>query len=186
MISNAVTSLRIILLAPLFALLVSGAGSGARGWALAVFLAAGLTDVLDGYLARKLGEVSALGAMLDLIADRLLTAVTLVALISAGALRGWGVVAGLVLIVRDLVVASLNEALPGRLAIRVSNLERVKITLHFTAVGLLIAPKVWPPQGHMDQYGVGALLLSLAAGLSVVTLVDYCGRALRAFSERAP
>lgn len=186
MISNTVTSLRIILLAPLLALLLAGEGDGARWWALAVFLAAGLTDVLDGFLARKLGEVSALGAMLDLIADRLLTAVTLAALIAAGTLKGWGVVAGLVLILRDLVVASLNEALPGRLAIRVSTLERVKITLHFLAVGLLIAPKFLGRHDTFDQYDLGSACLSLAAVLAVVTMADYCSRALRAFSEPAP
>jgi cardiolipin synthase (CMP-forming) len=184
MISNTLTSLRIVLLFPFCALLLGGAGPGARWWALAVFLAAGLTDVLDGFLARRLGEVSAFGAMLDLIADRLLTTVTLGALVVAGTLTGWGAAAALVLILRDLIVASLNEALPGRLGIHVSILERVKITAHFVAAGLLIAPAFWHPLANVSQYEVGAVLLAVAALLALVTLADYWGRALRAFTTQ--
>jgi CDP-diacylglycerol--glycerol-3-phosphate 3-phosphatidyltransferase/cardiolipin synthase len=184
MISNVVTSLRIVLLVPLFALILLGESSSAHWWALGTFVAAGLTDALDGYLARKLGEVSALGAMLDLIADRLLTAVTLSALIADGTLSGLGVIAGLVLLLRDLIVASLNEALPDRLDIQVSRLERVKITFHFVAVGLLIAPKFWQPFANVEQYELGTALLSAAALLAIFTLLDYCGRAIRAFAGR--
>jgi len=178
MISNAVTSLRIVLLAPFCVLLLTGA----RWWALAVFLAAGLTGILDGFLARRLGEASAFGAMLDLISDRLLTVVTLGALVVVGTLTGWGAVAALVLVLRDLIVASLNEALPGRLGIRVSTLERVKITTHFLAAGLLIAPEFWHPAAGMSQYGVGAILLAVAALLALVTVADYWARALRVFT----
>ncbi|WP_374468320.1 CDP-alcohol phosphatidyltransferase family protein [Phenylobacterium sp.] len=180
MIANAVTSLRIVLLAPLYGLLALGEGDQARWWALAVFLAAGFTDVVDGFLARRLNQVSAFGAMLDLIADRLLTVVTLLGLLVAGTLSGWGALAALALIVRDLVVASFNEALPGRLEIRVSPLERVKITCHFVAAGLLLAPPFFDLAG-VGQHALGAGLLAVAAALAMVTLADYAGRARRAF-----
>ncbi len=182
MISNTVTALRIALLLPFCALLLGGVGPSARWWALAVFLAAGLTDALDGFLARRLGEVSAFGAMLDLIADRLLTAVTLGALVAAGTLAGWSAFAALVLILRDLIVASLNEALPGHLEIRVSALERVKITMHFVAASLLIAPEFRRPPVNVSQHDIGAILLVVAALLALVTLADYWRRALHAFA----
>jgi CDP-diacylglycerol--glycerol-3-phosphate 3-phosphatidyltransferase len=185
MIANTVTSLRMVLLIPFCALLLGGSGDGARWGAFAVFLAAGLTDVFDGYLARRLGEASAFGAMLDLVADRMLTTVSLGALVVAGTLTGWGIVAAMVLILRDLIVASLNEALPGRLAIKVSMLERVKITAHFIAAGLLIAPEFWRPAPGMSQHQLGVVFLGVAAILAIVTLADYWRRGLRAFATPA-
>jgi CDP-diacylglycerol--glycerol-3-phosphate 3-phosphatidyltransferase len=180
LISNTVTSLRIVLLAPLYLLLTTGQGETARWAALAVFLAAGFTDVVDGFLARRLNEVSAFGAMLDLIADRLLTVITMLALIVGGTLGGWGALAGVVLVARDLIVASLNEACPGRLAIRVSPLERVKITFQIVGFAVLIAPEFWRPTAQLSQHGLGAVLLGISAALALVTLADYSGRALKA------
>jgi cardiolipin synthase (CMP-forming) len=180
MISNSVTALRILLLAPLYLLLV-GCFSPAGWWPLVVFLLAGFTDITDGFLARRLNEVSAAGAMLDLVADRLLTLTVVTGLVVGGALSGWGALAGVVLIARDVIVSSLNEALPGKLAIRVSPLERVKITLQFLGFGLLMAPPFWSPTPDLSlrQLGVWALLAS--ALLALVTLADYAGRAARAF-----
>jgi phosphatidylglycerophosphate synthase len=120
MISNSVTSLRILLLAPLYVLLVNAGGQPIGWWALVVFLLAGLTDIADGFLARRLNEVSAAGAMLDLTADRLLTLTVVAGLVVGGALGGWSALAGVILIARDVIVSSLNEAQPGKLAIPVS------------------------------------------------------------------
>lgn len=180
MISNTVTSLRIVLLIPLYLLLTTGQGEAARWEALAVFLAAGFTDVVDGFLARRLNEVSAFGAMLDLIADRLLTVITLLALIVGGTLSGWGALAGVVLVARDLIVASFNEACTGRLAIRVTPLERVKITFQIVGFAVLIAPEFWRPSPALSLHDLGALLLAISAALALVTLVDYAGRAVKA------
>jgi CDP-diacylglycerol--glycerol-3-phosphate 3-phosphatidyltransferase len=181
LISNSVTSLRIALLIPLCLLLALSPGDVVARWeALAVFLLAGFTDVVDGFLARHLNEVSVFGAMLDLIADRLLTTAALLALMAGGGLSGWPLLAGGVLIGRDLIVASLNEALPGRLAIRVTPLERVKITFQFLGLSLLIAPEIataaWPAASH----SLGGWAICLSALLAIVTLADYLARAVRA------
>jgi len=173
MVSNAVTSLRILLL-PLLLWLLSQTGDTFRWAALAVLAVAGLTDVIDGRLARALGEVSRLGAMLDLIADRLLSLSVLVGLIASGELRGGFMVAGVVLLARDLVVASFGEAAPG-LAIKVTRLERVKITLQFAAFGLLAAPPALP----IPQYDLGRWTLAASAALACVALVGYARRAAR-------
>jgi phosphatidylglycerophosphate synthase len=182
MIPNIITSLRIALLIPLYACLVAGTNE-LRWSALAVLALAGLTDVADGYLARKLNQTSRSGAMLDLIADRLLILVTVTAMIAARLLSGPFILAGLVLMARCLVVASLNEALPGRLDITVSPLEKVKITFQFAGFALLIAPPLWPAGGALAQSELGAIGLAISAGLVCITLADYCSRAVSSFRQ---
>jgi phosphatidylglycerophosphate synthase len=177
MVSNAITSFRTLLTIPLFALLAFG--GGAYGWfPLALFLGAGLLDMVDGKVARARNEVSAFGAMLDLIGDRLLTFTAVFGLIVGGTLGGVHVIAGLVLVARDLVVASLNEALPGKLGPRVSALEKVKIVAAFAGLTLLIAPPLFAAQ---TEVGTGTLWL--AAMLTLVTVVGYWRQALRAFAR---
>ncbi len=180
MISNTITGLRLVVLVPLFALLAQP-DAPARDWfALAIFLFAGATDVLDGYLARRLGETSAFGAMLDLVADRLLTLATVTGLIAGGRLGALVMAAGLILIVRDVVVAALGEALPGRLGIRAGLMEKIKIACQFAGLALLIVPPdvlSWRFAG----LNPGGLLLLAAAALACLTLADYSMRAAREF-----
>jgi CDP-diacylglycerol--glycerol-3-phosphate 3-phosphatidyltransferase len=183
MVSNLVTLSRVVLLAPLAWLALRGDGSGRWG-AVAVFLLAGLTDVVDGRIARARGEVSVGGALLDLIADRLLTMTTLVVLVVAGALHGWGVAAGWALIARDLIVASLGEAFAGRLGIKVTMVERVKITCQFGGLALLLAPAGASAAG-VPLGDAGEAALVVAALLALVTLTDYGRRAVKALRSSA-
>jgi phosphatidylglycerophosphate synthase len=180
MIANAVTALRILMVLPLGWLLADG-GLEHRWMAAALFLAAGLTDILDGWLARTLNQTSPFGAMLDLVADRLLTLSVVAGLIIGGGVGPWAAGAGVVLLARDLIVSALNEALPGKLAIRVTPTERFKIALQFLGFGLLIAPPVLRLDGLAGQYQLGELCLVTSALFAGVTLVDYLGRALKAF-----
>jgi len=183
MSANIVTSLRILLLIPL-GLLLAGGGLEQRWWALGLFLAAGLTDIVDGWLARRLNQASAFGAMLDLVADRLLTLSVVAGLIVGGGAGPWAAAAGIVLIARDIIVSALTETFPGRLAINVTPIERIKITLQTLGFALLIAPPVWRLGGLASQYQAGELCLVAGAILAGVTLVDYVGRAIRAFRAR--
>jgi CDP-diacylglycerol--glycerol-3-phosphate 3-phosphatidyltransferase len=172
MIANAVTSLRIVLAAPLLWLLCQ-TDAQARWAALAVLALAGFTDVIDGRIARALGQVSKLGATLDLIADRVLTLTLACGLIASGELRGAALAAAVILVARDLVVASLKEAAPS-LATPVTSLEKLKIALQFAGFGLLTAPPSFP---SFPQYGAGQLTLAASAMLALVTVVVYARRA---------
>lgn len=134
MISNSITLLRIALIAPLFWLLSL---DGYPWIALGLYLLAGLLDVVDGRVARALGEVSPFGAMLDLIGDRLLTLGAVGGLIAGGGLSGAWAALGLLLIARDLVVAGFEVALP-RFKLRLTVFAKLKIAMHFLAVSLLI------------------------------------------------
>ena len=177
MIANTITIVRTLFVFPLFAILAFGAGEH-RGWALALLWGAGALDMLDGQVARRLNQTSKLGAFLDLLGDRLLTFAAIMGLIVGGSLTGVSAIAGMILIVRDLVVTSLNEALPGKLNIKVSVLEKVKIAAAFLALSLLIAPTLFAAQ----QEG-GECALWAAAVLTCITLADYALRAARAFKE---
>lgn len=197
MVSNAITIFRTLLTLPLFALLAFG---GSAWIALALFLGAGLLDMIDGKVARARNEVSPFGAMIDLIGDRLLTVAAVLGLALGGSATA---IVGIVLIVRDLVVASLNEALPGKLDIRVSVIEKLKIAMAFIGLSLLIVAKgcaqvsasqiaEWPSAPDAGWASgvlgamigqVGAVALALAAALTLITLIDYWRRALRAFKQ---
>jgi len=145
-------------------------------------LLAGLTDVIDGRLARALGQVSRLGALLDLVADRLLTLTVLVGLIGAGDLKGPFLFAGALLVARDLVVASFSEAAPG-LGISVTPVEKVKIALQILAFALLIAPEALG-LGSVTQYDFGRWSLSLSALLACCTTAIYARRMIAQLAAR--
>jgi phosphatidylglycerophosphate synthase len=171
MTANLVTLVRILLLPVLAAAILTG-----HGWtALALFLAAGATDVVDGQLARRLGQTSALGAMLDLLADRLLTLTSLGALIATGAFAGVWVVAPLVLIARNFAVAGLQQTLPEG-DFDLAAIEYPKIALNFLGVSLLLAPV-----GATDA---GLWAIAASATLSAVSVAIYARRALPAFRDR--
>jgi cardiolipin synthase len=167
MISNSITLFRIALIAPLFWLLLTNAG-----WpAVAVYLAAGLLDVVDGQVARRLNEISRLGAMLDLMGDRLLTFAMVLGLAVAGALDGWVAVAAAVLAGRCFVVATLNEALGPDGKVGGAKLEAAKIACQFAGLALLAAPGF--PVGPIQSTDIGGGLVIASALLTLVTLLGY-------------
>ena len=83
----------------------------ARWSALAVFVAAAITDYLDGYLARAYAQQSVLGRMLDPIADKLLVAASLLMLAADQILEGWSLAAAVVILCREILVSGLREFL---------------------------------------------------------------------------
>ncbi len=111
-----------------------------RWVALAVFIAAGITDVLDGYFARMYGQQSSLGRMLDPIADKLLVASCLLMLAAEETIRGWSLLASVVILCREILVSGLREYLAElRVSVPVSRLAKWKTTWQLVAVGFLIA-----------------------------------------------
>ncbi|WP_165799293.1 CDP-alcohol phosphatidyltransferase family protein [Caulobacter zeae] len=168
MLPNLLTALRLLALPFLVWTVMVDAG-----WvAVALFLGAGLTDVLDGWIARRLGLTSAFGAMFDLLADRMLTLVSLGTLMASGAFTGAWIAVPLVLIARNFVVAGLQQALPGR-DFNYPPIEHPKIALNFLGVGLLLSP--------VGAQSVGLWMLAASAALSVVTMALYARRAAPSF-----
>ncbi|MEI9803195.1 MAG: CDP-diacylglycerol--glycerol-3-phosphate 3-phosphatidyltransferase [Pseudolabrys sp.] len=150
-----------------------------RWVALAMFIIAGVTDILDGYLARMWGQQSSLGLMLDPIADKLLVASCLLMLAADETIRGWTLLAAVIILCREILVSGLREFLAGlRVGIPVTRLAKWKTTGQLVAIGFLIAgeagEKVFP---QTIQIGIG--LLWLSAIVTLYTGWDYLRASLR-------
>src|SRR5574339_570693 len=110
-----------------------------RWVALAIFVAAGITDFLDGYFARIYGQQSSLGRMLDPIADKLLVASCLLMLAAEETIRGWTLLAAVVILCREILVSGLREYLAElRVSVPVTRLAKWKTTLQLVSIGFLL------------------------------------------------
>src|SRR5947209_16112217 len=111
-----------------------------RWVAVAVFIAAGITDFLDGYYARIWHQYSAFGRMLDPIADKLLVASCLLMLAADGIIHGWTLWAAIVILCREILVSGLREYLAElRVSVPVTKLAKWKTTVQLVAIGFLLA-----------------------------------------------
>jgi phosphatidylglycerophosphate synthase len=184
MLARPIAIFRLILLIPLVWLLTDGGVF--HDWAaLVVFLACGLGGLADSFLPQWRGRSTALGGLLDVMADRLLTVVVVAGLIASGMREGLVLVASLVLIARDVVVASLNEALHEKLDVRASGLEKGRVGFQVMGFGFLIAPNFPLPEMGLPSHFLGGVTLIVAAILALITLAGYAGHAARAFKAAA-
>jgi cardiolipin synthase len=144
-----------------------------RWVALVIFIGAGVTDVLDGYFARKWGEQSSFGRMLDPIADKLLVASCLLMLAADGTIRGWSLWAAIVILCREILVSGLREYLAElRVSVPVTALAKWKTFLQLVAVGFLIAGEAGDRILPVTTL-TGVILLWLSAILTLYTGWDY-------------
>src|SRR6202050_893556 len=144
-----------------------------RWVALAIFIAAGVSDFLDGYLARICGQQSSLGLMLDPIADKLLGSSCLLMLAAENTIHGWALFAAVVILCREILVSGLREYLPElRVSVPVTRLAQWKTTLQLVAVGFLICGEAGDAILPVVTK-IGITLLWLSALLTLYTGWDY-------------
>src|ERR671923_2243395 len=144
-----------------------------RWVAVVIFISAGVTDVLDGYFARKRGEQSAFGRMLDPIADKLLVASCLLMLAADGTIRGWSLWAAIVILCREILVSGLREYLAElRVSVPVTQLAKWKTTAQLVAVGFLLAGEAGDQVVPIVTQS-GLLLLWISAILTLYTGWGY-------------
>ncbi len=176
--ANFLTLMRILLIIP-FAVCFFLPGDMARWGAVFIFVLAGVTDFFDGYIARKLNQMSALGAALDPIADKLLTGAALLLLAYAGLTPGWHMVASLAILLREILISGLREAVAGKagVAFPVTQLAKWKTTFQFVALAILIAPL-----GGIIHF-IGLALFWVAAVLTVWTGYGYVTTAVKALKS---
>ncbi len=150
-----------------------------RWVALGIFIAAGITDFLDGYLARAWSQQSRLGQMLDPIADKLLVSAVLMMLVADHTIASYSLSAAIVILCREILVSGLREFLADlKVSIPVSNIAKWKTGLQLGALGFLIAG----PSGDEIVPGVtttGLVLLWLSALLTLYTGWDYLKAGLK-------
>jgi len=142
----------------------------------AIFVFAGVTDWLDGYLARRLGQTSRFGAFLDPVADKLMVAVVLVFLVTANP-NPWMAIAAAVIIGREITVSALREWMAelGKGAkVSVSMIGKVKTTCQMLALAFLLYRE---PIGTFPVEQVGYVLLYVAAALTLWSMFVYLMRA---------
>ena len=147
----------------------------ARWLALAIFLAASITDYFDGYLARAWKQTSNIGKMLDPIADKLLVATCLLLLAAEtdGTIRGWSLWAAIIILCREILVSGLREYLADlKVSVPVTRLAKWKTTIQMVAIAVLLAgPALDKIVDHATETGI--VLLWVSAIVTLYTGYDY-------------
>ena len=148
-----------------------------------VFSAAGITDYLDGHLARTRRQTSDLGRMLDPIADKLLVGATLMLLAGQDRLSAWGLYPAIVILLREILVSGLREHLAGlRVGLPVTQLAKWKTGVQMGALGTLLAgddTAALLGLGWLPVSSIGEIMLWAAAALTLWTGWDYLLTGLR-------
>ncbi len=168
---NLLTLLRIVLI-PVFLVFFYLPVSWGREAATLVFVLAAITDWLDGYLARRMQLVSALGAFLDPVVDKLLVATALVLLVQADPDIAMAVGAA-VIIGREIAISALREwmaEIGSRTKVAVSEIGKFKTAAQMAAISLLIyRDDLW----GIPIYTVGQVLLYVAVILTLWSMTLY-------------
>ena len=186
-ISNILTVIRVALIPIVVAIyLVGGSGYLTAG----LFLLAGITDWADGYLARKRNELSAFGAFLDPVADKLMVCAVLVLLVADREITEPLVSPALftitvaIIIGREITISALREwmaELGQRGIVAVGWMGKVKTTLQFLSITILLFAQAGMQQPVLI---LGELLLYIAGALTLWSMVLYLKGAWPALTER--
>lgn len=170
-IPNLLTLLRIILI-PLVVLVYYLPINNAGPVSAILFAIAGFTDWFDGYLARKLDQMSSFGAFLDPVADKLMVAAALIVIVDQYESL-WLVLAALIIIGREIAISALREWMAeigesGK--VKVSFLGKVKTTTQMFAVFFLLYRE---PLLGLPSVEIGLILIAIAAVLTLWSMIEY-------------
>ena len=140
--------------------------------ALTLFVLASISDFIDGWMARRLGVVSKLGAMLDPIADKVLIGTCLVSLAHVTEDGWWFILPAIIIMTREFLISGLREFMAGRsVNMPVSVLAKWKTTLQLVAIGFLVGAPVFPSLPIANP--IGLALLWAAAFVTAQTGFAY-------------
>jgi len=156
----------------------------ARPLAGMLFGLAALTDLLDGYLARKLKQTSKFGEFLDPVADKLLVATCLVLLVYSDE-RIQVALIGAVIVGREITVSALREwmaALGARAVVKVGFAGKLKTTFQMTGIALMVYQQSFL---GIDIYSMGYYFLLIAAAMTLYSMLVYLRAAWPEMSSRS-
>jgi CDP-diacylglycerol--glycerol-3-phosphate 3-phosphatidyltransferase len=169
---NTLTWLRILMVPAIVLLFYVLPYPWADPAACAAFALAGITDSLDGYYARKLGQTSRLGAFLDPVADKLIVAAALILIVSRDP-RWYVVIASIVIIGREIAVSALREwmaEIGARGKIKVSALGKYKTIMQIVGLSFLLFRQTL---FGIPIYKLGLLLTAVAVVLTLWSMIAY-------------
>ena len=173
---NLVTFSRIILIPLLIGIYYTPLDAQTQNIvATAVFIFAGITDWLDGWLARRLNQMSAFGAFLDPVADKLIVVAALLALLY---LNRVDMIVALIIVGREIAISALREwmAKVGQAAsVAVAFIGKLKTVAQMVAIPLLLFHDVL---FGLDCQWLGTILINVAAVLTVISMLYYMRKAL--------
>ncbi len=176
-IANSLTALRLIAV-PLVGYLLLQDTQESRNWATLVFLVASLTDLLDGFVARKFGLITTLGKIADPIADKFLTGVALIGLSYLNALPWWVTI---VIIAREIGVTLLRFWVIEHGVISASRGGKTKTLLQMIAISMYLV--VWPESTSdvfVNIWDVSKIaVMFIAVLLTLLTAIAYIRKALK-------
>lgn len=172
---NLLTSLR-ILMVPAFLIAYFNPIKGFGALPIVIFLLAGLTDCLDGYIARKYDLITMLGKVLDPIADKLLTASVVFALVWSKVIR-WQLL--MVIVIKELYMAwGASKCLRRKVEVQADLYGKLATVTFYPAVLL-----AWPWHGVEWLSVVGQCLIYLSVIMSVIAAVHYTIASLKKWNE---
>ncbi|NRB14072.1 MAG: CDP-diacylglycerol--glycerol-3-phosphate 3-phosphatidyltransferase [Rhizobiales bacterium] len=173
-IPNSLTIFRIVAVAAIVVCFYFE-GDTARWVALGIYFIAGVTDFLDGYIARKWDMQSDLGRMLDPIADKLLISIVLIMLAAYGTINmgNYSIIPAVIILSREILLSGLREYLAQlHINMPVSNLAKWKTAVQMVSLGFLLAGTAGD-QVLPYNTEIGLTTLWLAAAITVYTGYDY-------------
>ena len=166
---NILTLSRIVALPFLVALLWWPGWTTGYLFAFVLYAVMALTDYFDGYLARKLNQISPFGTFLDPISDKISVGALLVLLVEFDRLQGLWILPVILILTREFLISGLREFLgPQNVQLPVTQLAKWKTAIQMVALGLLILGPIVPLALELGQWG-----LLLAAVITVMTGWGY-------------
>lgn len=173
--ANGITALRIVLVPGFLVLLAWDGGTtvATRLAAVGIFVVAAASDRVDGWLARRSGQVTDVGKILDPIADKALMGGALVTLSALGELSWW---VSAVILVREVGITVMRFALLRYLVLPASRGGKLKTVLQSVAIGLFLLPLTHLPRW---VWAIAAVVMAVAVVVTVLTGADYLRTAWR-------
>ena len=173
---NKLTTARVIMIPFFLVFLMTNFFEGSNYVALAIFIIASLTDMLDGKIARKYNLVTNFGKFMDPLADKLLVCSALIALVDLGKLAGWIVI---VIIAREFIISGFRlVASDNGVVIAASYWGKFKTTFQMIMIILLVLDL---PFKYMNIINMAVVYIALA--LTVISLIDYIAKNYKVFIE---
>lgn len=167
--ANIITTFRIILV-PIFLIILLTEIPNGDVIAFIVFVLASVTDLLDGYVARKFNQVSKIGEFLDPLADKLLVSGALIALVSLGRVETW--VAAIIILREILITAFRFYFFVSSGSFKASLVAKSKTLFQIIAIGLLIIYKKFPLHENLINK-IGVITLYFALFLTIYSGIEY-------------